>query len=56
MISFTDSKRITKSYILVVNALVMIEIPIEQSVNIIANDFKACQKRGRPIDARDNDP
>ncbi|GJU30812.1 retrovirus-related pol polyprotein from transposon TNT 1-94 [Tanacetum coccineum] len=51
---FTDLKRVTKSHIPAANALVKIDVPKEHSK--IANESKACLKRGRPIGSKDKNP
>jgi len=50
---FTNTKRVTKSYIPAVNALARIEIPKGQSENEVINEFKTLLKRGRPIGFKD---
>ena len=47
--AFSDSKRVTKSYIPTANAPTQIEVPVGQSTKIIANESMTCQKCGRPI-------
>ena len=42
-------KKVTKSYIPVVNASAWIEIPKGQSENEATNESKTCLKRSRPI-------
>lgn len=54
--AFTDSKGVTKSHIPDVNAPAQIEVPIGQSVKIVANESKARQKRGRPIGSKNKNP
>ena len=51
--AFTDSKRVTKSYIPTANAPTHIEVPAGQSTKIIANESMTCQKCGRPIGSKD---
>ena len=48
--AFTDTKRVTKSYIPAVNAPAWIEIPKGQS------ESKTCLKRDRPISFKDKNP
>ena len=50
---FTDTKRVTKSYILAINAPAWIEIPKGQSKNKVINESKIRLKRGRPIGFKD---
>ena len=45
-----------KSHILASNTLTWIEVPIKQSINIVANESKARLKHGRPVDAKDKIP
>ena len=45
-----------KSHILVANTPARIEVPVEQSVNIAANESKPHQKQGRPIGVKDKIP
>jgi hypothetical protein len=47
--AFSDSKRVTKSYIPTATAPTQIEVPVGQSTKIIANESMTCQKCGRPI-------
>ena len=54
--AFTDTKRVTKSYIPAVNAPARIEIPKGQSENEVTNEFKTRLKRGRPISSKDKIP
>jgi hypothetical protein len=54
--AFTDSKRVTKSHISLVNASAQTEVPVGQSTKIIANESIECQKRGRPIGSKDKNP
>ena len=44
--AFTDTKRVTKSYISAVNAPARIEIPKGQSENKVTNESKTRLKRG----------
>ena len=53
---FTDTKRVTKSYILAVNAPAQIKIPKGQSENEVTNESKIRLKRGRPISSKDKNP
>jgi len=50
---FTDTKRVTKSYIPAINAPAWIEIPKGQSKNKVINESKIRLKRGRPIGFKD---
>ncbi|KAL0555803.1 hypothetical protein IC582_004302 [Cucumis melo] len=52
--AFTDTKKVTKSYIPAANAPSRIEIPTQQ-VNII-NESALRQKRGRPMGSKDKNP
>jgi len=52
--AFTDTKRVTKSHILVVNAPIRIDIPIRQSN--IANESQTRLKRGRLVSSKDKNP
>jgi fructose-1,6-bisphosphatase/sedoheptulose 1,7-bisphosphatase-like protein len=39
--AFTDNKKIIKSHIPATNTATKIEVPVEQSINIVANESKA---------------
>ena len=54
--AFTDTKGVTKSYILAVNAPARIEIPKGQSENEVTNESKVRLKCGRPIGSKDKNP
>jgi hypothetical protein len=54
--AFIDNKKIVKSHIPVANTPAKIEVPVGQSINTAANEFKARLKRGRPIGAKDKIP
>ena len=54
--AFTDTKRVTKSYIPAVNAPARIEIPKGQPENEVTNESKTRLKRGRPIGSKDKNP
>jgi hypothetical protein len=54
--TFTDNKKIVKSYIPSANTPVKIEVLVGQSINTTANESKARLKRGRPIGAKDKIP
>jgi hypothetical protein len=54
--AFTNNKKIVKSHIPTANTLTKIEVTVGQSINTVANDFKAHLKRGRPIDVKDEIP
>jgi hypothetical protein len=54
--AFTDNKKIVKSHIPATNTPAKIEVPVGQSINTVANESKACLKRGRPIGAKDKIP
>ena len=45
--------KVTKSYILTVNAPARIEIPKGQSENEVTNESKTCLKHGRPIGSKE---
>ena len=53
---FTDNKKIVKSHIPATNTPARIEVPVEQSVNIAANESKPHLKHGRPIGVKDKIP
>ena len=50
--AFIDTKKMTKSYILSVNAPTQIDVPERQ----LANESKICLKLGRPIGSKDITP
>ena len=52
--AFTVPKKVTKSYIPVINALIKIDVIVGQ-INT-TNESKACMKRGRPIGSKDKTP
>ena len=54
--AFTDTKRVTKSYIPAANAPARIEIPKIKSENKDTHESKTRQKRGRPIGSKDKNP
>lgn len=54
--AFSDTAKITKSHIPAANALAKIDVPKGSKVNIVANESKARQKRGRPIGSKDLAP
>ena len=54
--AFTDTKRVTKSYIPAANAPARIEIPEIKSENKNTHESKTRQKRGRPIGSKDKNP
>ena len=54
--AFTDSKRITKSHILVVNVPIRIDIPKGPSTSVIASESQIRLKRGRPLGSKDKNP
>ena len=54
--AFTDTKKVTKLYILAINAPAQIEISKRQSENEVTNEFKTRLKRGRPIGFKDKNP
>jgi len=51
--AFTDSKRVTKSYIPTAYSPTQIEVPAGQSTKIIANESMTCHKCDRPIGLKD---
>jgi hypothetical protein len=51
--AYIDNRKIVKSHIPTVNTPAKIEVPVGQSINIIANESKAHLKCVRPIDAND---
>jgi hypothetical protein len=54
--AFTDNKKIVKSHILAANTPTKIEVSVEQTINIAANESKTRLKLGRPIGAKDKIP
>lgn len=44
------------TYIPIQNAFICIDVPTNQPINVLANEFKAHQKRGRPISFKDKNP
>ena len=54
--AFSNLKKVTKSHIPTINALVWIDVPIEQFVDKIANESRICQNHGRLIDLKDKSP
>nr|GEW87091.1 putative RNA-directed DNA polymerase [Tanacetum cinerariifolium] len=52
--AFIDRKRVTKSHIPVVNALV--KICVHEGQPTIGSESKACLKRGRPVGSKDKNP
>ena len=54
--AFTDTKRVTKSYIPVANAPARIEILDIKSEDKVTHEYKTRQKRGRPIGSKDKNP
>ena len=50
---FNNLKRVTKSYILVANALVWIDVLVGQFVNKINNKFRIRQKCDKLIDSKE---
>ena len=54
--AFTDTKRVTKSYIPAANAPARIEIPEIKPEAKETHEFKTHQKRGRPIGSKDKNP
>ena len=53
---FIVSKEETISHILAINAPTRIEVLIRQFAKIVANESKARQKHGRPINSKDKNP
>ena len=53
---FTDTKRVTKSYIPAANAPARIEIPEIKSEDKETHESKTRQKRGRPVGFKDKNP
>ena len=51
--AFTDTKRVTKSYISAANTPARIEIPEIKPEGKDTHESKTCQKRGRPIGSKD---
>ncbi|GJW77705.1 retrovirus-related pol polyprotein from transposon TNT 1-94 [Tanacetum coccineum] len=54
--AFTDTKRVTKSYILAVNASARVEIPNVKYDDKVTQESKARLKRGRPVGFKDKNP
>ncbi|GJZ86555.1 disease resistance CC-NBS-LRR class family protein [Tanacetum coccineum] len=54
--AFTDTKRVTKSYIPAVNAPTRVEIPDVKSDDKVTQESKAPLKRGRPVGSKDKNP
>ncbi|GJV63667.1 retrovirus-related pol polyprotein from transposon TNT 1-94 [Tanacetum coccineum] len=54
--AFTDTKRVTKSYIPTANAPAQVEIPNKQAGDNIAQESQKRLKRGRPIGSKDKNP
>ena len=54
--AFTDTKRVTKSYIPAANALASIEIPEIKPEGKDTHESKTRQKLGRPIGSKDKNP
>ena len=54
--AFTDTKRVTKSYIPAANAPARIKIPDIKSEDKFTHESKTRQKRGRPIGSKDKNP
>ena len=51
--AFTDTKRVTKSYIPAANAPASIEISEIKSEDKDTHESKTCQKRGKPVGSKD---
>ncbi|GKG37753.1 hypothetical protein Tco_0456976, partial [Tanacetum coccineum] len=51
--AFTNTKRVTKSYIPAVNALARVEIPDIKSDDKVTQESKARLKGGRPVGSKD---
>nr|GEZ25843.1 putative copia-like polyprotein [Tanacetum cinerariifolium] len=54
--AFTYTKRMTKSYILVVNAPARVKIPDVKSDDKVTQESKARLKRERPVSSKDKNP
>ncbi|GJU89384.1 putative RNA-directed DNA polymerase [Tanacetum coccineum] len=54
--AFTDTKRVTKSYILAVNAPARVKIPNVKSDDKVTQESKARLKRRRPVGSKDKNP
>jgi hypothetical protein len=54
--AFTDTKRVTKSYIPAVNAPARIEVPVGQTNDKVTEESNARLKRGRPLGSKDKNP
>ncbi|GJR07708.1 disease resistance CC-NBS-LRR class family protein [Tanacetum coccineum] len=54
--AFTDTKRVTKSYIPVVYAPARVEIPDIKSDDKVTQESTTCLKRGRPVGSKDKNP
>ncbi|KAJ9556926.1 hypothetical protein OSB04_011540 [Centaurea solstitialis] len=54
--AFTDTKRVTKSYIPVVNAPARVDVPVGQTNNKVIEESKIRLKRGRPLGSKNKNP
>nr|GFA34842.1 putative copia-like polyprotein [Tanacetum cinerariifolium] len=54
--AFTNTKRVTKSYIPAVNAPAQVEIPDVKSDDKVTQESKAHLKHGRPVGSKDKNP
>ena len=54
--AFNDAAKVTKSLVPTMNVLARINVPIEQSQNIVAKKYAIRQKRGGPIGSKDSAP
>jgi hypothetical protein len=54
--AFTDAKKVTKSHIPAANIPARIDIPTGQITSTTVDESKACQKRERPVGAKDKLP
>ncbi|GJY22069.1 hypothetical protein Tco_1399135 [Tanacetum coccineum] len=54
--AFTNTKRVTKSYIPAVNAPARVEMPYLKSDDKVNQESKALLKCGRPVGSKDKNP
>ncbi|KAJ9544551.1 LOW QUALITY PROTEIN: hypothetical protein OSB04_024258 [Centaurea solstitialis] len=54
--AFTDTKRVTKSYIPVVNAPARVDVPVGQTNDKVTEESKTRLKRGRPLGSKNKNP
>ncbi|KAJ9535658.1 LOW QUALITY PROTEIN: hypothetical protein OSB04_un001192 [Centaurea solstitialis] len=54
--AFTDTKRVTKSYIPAVNAPARVDVPVGQTNDKVTEESKTRLKRGRPLGSKNKNP